>query len=154
MAKDLTGDALNDTYFTNLIYLELLWHWPSLLRAWIEEYKAFYYFKLFRSDDIASASQLSVLHLAGQWRPLTIMFGLFQMPTLSQKGLIQSSTSTWNRDSSNTLYFPCLMFGEAWSPMSVPDLAPDDDESLFISFKNVFDCSWGLGKDSETSSCI
>ena len=21
------------------------------------------------------------------------------------------------------------MFGEAWSPMSVPDLAPDDDES-------------------------
>ena len=22
------------------------------------------------------------------------------------------------------------MFGEAWSPMSVPDLAPDDDESL------------------------
>ena len=22
------------------------------------------------------------------------------------------------------------MFGEAWSPMSVPDLAPDDDEWL------------------------
>ena len=22
------------------------------------------------------------------------------------------------------------MFGEAWSPMSVPDLAPDDDEHL------------------------
>ena len=22
------------------------------------------------------------------------------------------------------------MFGEAWSPMSVPDLAPDDDDSL------------------------
>ena len=24
------------------------------------------------------------------------------------------------------------MFGEAWSPMSVPDLAPDDDESQTI----------------------
>ena len=24
------------------------------------------------------------------------------------------------------------MFGEAWSPMSVPDLAPDDDEFKFI----------------------
>ena len=24
------------------------------------------------------------------------------------------------------------MFGEAWSPMSVPDLAPDDDDDLFI----------------------
>ena len=23
------------------------------------------------------------------------------------------------------------MFGEAWSPMSVPDLAPDDDDSLY-----------------------
>ena len=23
------------------------------------------------------------------------------------------------------------MFGEAWSPMSVPDLAPDDDEHCF-----------------------
>ena len=23
------------------------------------------------------------------------------------------------------------MFGEAWSPMSVPDLAPDDDDDLF-----------------------
>ena len=22
------------------------------------------------------------------------------------------------------------MFGEAWSPMSVPDLAPDDDDEL------------------------
>ena len=22
------------------------------------------------------------------------------------------------------------MFGEAWSPMSVPDLAPDDDDSV------------------------
>ena len=28
------------------------------------------------------------------------------------------------------------MFGEAWSPMSVPDLAPDDDDdsSVFSSF--------------------
>ena len=24
------------------------------------------------------------------------------------------------------------MFGEAWSPMSVPDLAPDDDDDLNI----------------------
>ena len=24
------------------------------------------------------------------------------------------------------------MFGEAWSPMSVPDLAPDDDDDLGI----------------------
>ena len=23
------------------------------------------------------------------------------------------------------------MFGEAWSPMSVPDLAPDDDDDAF-----------------------
>ena len=23
------------------------------------------------------------------------------------------------------------MFGEAWSPMSVPDLAPDDDDAQF-----------------------
>ena len=23
------------------------------------------------------------------------------------------------------------MFGEAWPPMSVPDLAPDDDDSAF-----------------------
>ena len=25
------------------------------------------------------------------------------------------------------------MFGEAWSPMSVPDLAPDDDDDPFAS---------------------
>ena len=25
------------------------------------------------------------------------------------------------------------MFGEAWSPMSVPDLAPDDDDDLILS---------------------
>ena len=24
------------------------------------------------------------------------------------------------------------MFGEAWSPMSVPDLAPDDDDELLL----------------------
>ena len=31
------------------------------------------------------------------------------------------------------------MFGEAWSPMSVPDLAPDDDdESYFALTGNVF----------------
>ena len=27
------------------------------------------------------------------------------------------------------------MFGEAWSPMSVPDLAPDDDDDTIIIFK-------------------
>ena len=27
------------------------------------------------------------------------------------------------------------MFGEAWSPMSVPDLAPDDDDDCNIIFK-------------------
>ena len=25
------------------------------------------------------------------------------------------------------------MFGEAWSPMSVPDLAPDDDDETLLS---------------------
>ena len=25
------------------------------------------------------------------------------------------------------------MFGEAWSPMSVPDLAPDDDDDIAIA---------------------
>ena len=31
------------------------------------------------------------------------------------------------------------MFGEAWSPMSVPDLAPDDDDdSLFWKNRDVF----------------
>ena len=24
------------------------------------------------------------------------------------------------------------MFGEAWSPMSVPDLAPDDDDEMYL----------------------
>ena len=31
------------------------------------------------------------------------------------------------------------MFGEAWSPMSVPDLAPDDDDD--DDHKNVWDIS-------------
>ena len=33
------------------------------------------------------------------------------------------------------------MFGEAWSPMSVPDLAPDDDDDVHSSphvLKNPF----------------
>ena len=25
------------------------------------------------------------------------------------------------------------MFGEAWSPMSVPDLAPDDDDIVYLN---------------------
>ena len=25
------------------------------------------------------------------------------------------------------------MFGEAWSPMSVPDLAPDDDDDVAVN---------------------
>ena len=29
------------------------------------------------------------------------------------------------------------MFGEAWSPMSVPDLAPDDDDDPLKSKKNT-----------------
>ena len=28
------------------------------------------------------------------------------------------------------------MFGEAWSPMSVPDLAPDDDDDSLLLTKN------------------
>ena len=32
------------------------------------------------------------------------------------------------------------MFGEAWSPMSVPDLAPDDDdESILADHKSRID---------------
>ena len=27
------------------------------------------------------------------------------------------------------------MFGEAWSPMSVPDLAPDDDDEVLFPLK-------------------
>ena len=29
------------------------------------------------------------------------------------------------------------MFGEAWSPMSVPDLAPDDDDEWALVIKDV-----------------
>ena len=29
------------------------------------------------------------------------------------------------------------MFGEAWSPMSVPDLAPDDDDDLLYLILNL-----------------
>ena len=29
------------------------------------------------------------------------------------------------------------MFGEAWSPMSVPDLAPDDDDDLAFTILNL-----------------
>ena len=29
------------------------------------------------------------------------------------------------------------MFGEAWSPMSVPDLAPDDDDDRSVRFAHI-----------------
>ena len=29
------------------------------------------------------------------------------------------------------------MFGEAWSPMSVPDLAPDDDDDDIYIYMNI-----------------
>ena len=29
------------------------------------------------------------------------------------------------------------MFGEAWSPMSVPDLAPDDDDE-YLAYTDAF----------------
>ena len=29
------------------------------------------------------------------------------------------------------------MFGEAWSPMSVPDLAPDDDDELCLALSKA-----------------
>ena len=34
------------------------------------------------------------------------------------------------------------MFGEAWPPMSVPDLAPEDDSSVSILFTliDITDC--------------
>ena len=33
------------------------------------------------------------------------------------------------------------MFGEAWSPMSVPDLAPDDDDDFVLNviLKKIYD---------------
>ena len=30
------------------------------------------------------------------------------------------------------------MFGEAWSPMSVPDLAPDDDDDDLMSAQSMY----------------
>ena len=37
------------------------------------------------------------------------------------------------------------MFGEAWSPMSVPDLAPDDDDDFnYISIWALFKFSYSL----------
>ena len=32
------------------------------------------------------------------------------------------------------------MFGEAWSPMSVPDIAPDDDDIMFMRSRNTIKC--------------
>ena len=40
------------------------------------------------------------------------------------------------------------MFGEAWSPMSVPDLAPDDDDDK-ITFHIFF-----ISTSSELPYCI
>ena len=34
------------------------------------------------------------------------------------------------------------MFGEAWSPMSVPDLAPDDDDDHFLGKCRVDPLNW------------
>ena len=34
------------------------------------------------------------------------------------------------------------MFGEAWSPMSVPDLAPDDDDDDLNSHNHIDIHSW------------
>ena len=34
------------------------------------------------------------------------------------------------------------MFGEAWSPMSVPDLAPDDDDD--VTERSVLNVHWGF----------
>ena len=36
------------------------------------------------------------------------------------------------------------MFGEAWSPMSVPDLAPDDDDDCVWSFSDTLSKSGDL----------
>ena len=44
------------------------------------------------------------------------------------------------------------MFGEAWSPMSVPDLAPDDDDDnilLFYFFLFFLQPSAGRTKPTE-----
>ena len=39
------------------------------------------------------------------------------------------------------------MFGEAWSPMSVPDLAPDDDERIDQKIMIFFCCNFILFND-------
>ena len=39
------------------------------------------------------------------------------------------------------------MFGEAWSPMSVPDLAPDDDDDLTLHTPGHSQCQSSYGKD-------
>ena len=36
------------------------------------------------------------------------------------------------------------MFGEAWPPMSVPDLAPDDDDVKFKQLFSNFDYCYSL----------
>ena len=43
------------------------------------------------------------------------------------------------------------MFGEAWSPMSVPDLAPDDDDDKTTLKTNAL-YDWWL-KHDKTSLC-
>ena len=53
------------------------------------------------------------------------------------------------------------MFGEAWSPMSVPDLAPDDDDDEYhknqhVSFTNIIRevhiLNWFLSRGSPRQS--
>ena len=39
------------------------------------------------------------------------------------------------------------MFGEAWSPMSVPDLAPDDDEFINAKLELALDLTILLLKE-------
>ena len=41
------------------------------------------------------------------------------------------------------------MFGEAWSPMSVPDLAPDDDDDDTARFVNQSMCFGDYKHDDE-----
>ena len=36
------------------------------------------------------------------------------------------------------------MFGEAWSPMSVPDLAPDDDDDWAALLSSLHPNTWYL----------
>ena len=37
------------------------------------------------------------------------------------------------------------MFGEAWSPMSAPDLAPDDDDDEFRQNSSEYHAKYGHG---------